>query len=215
MQWPFTSHSSRGAPLRQQRSHSHTQLIVATGKARGPWVSEVLPRLGSSLPGVFLQGLLIADADGATLYNRCVCVRVTCCCQGQCWACCSAHTLRCTVQVPARCRCPALHPAGGSARHDADRLLQRQDLLCRHRRPHKQVSACAREAGLMPKRCGTLVPLLTARPLVQRIAPLLTVWTSLHFTPHTRLLWYKEPTPEPVGDLESHLLGRVEVCVRR
>jgi hypothetical protein len=26
-----------------------------------------------------------------------------------------------------------------------------------------------------------------------------------------RLLWYKEPTPEPVGDLESHLLGRVVI----
>jgi hypothetical protein len=26
-----------------------------------------------------------------------------------------------------------------------------------------------------------------------------------------RLLWYKEPTPEAVGDLASHLLGRVEV----
>lgn len=26
-----------------------------------------------------------------------------------------------------------------------------------------------------------------------------------------RLLWYKEPTPEAVGDLESYLLGRVEV----
>jgi hypothetical protein len=25
-----------------------------------------------------------------------------------------------------------------------------------------------------------------------------------------RLLWYKEPTPEPVGDLASHLLGKVE-----
>jgi hypothetical protein len=26
-----------------------------------------------------------------------------------------------------------------------------------------------------------------------------------------RLLWYKEPTPEPVGDLEAHLIGKVEV----
>lgn len=26
-----------------------------------------------------------------------------------------------------------------------------------------------------------------------------------------RLLWYKEPTPEAVGDLESYLLGRIEV----
>lgn len=46
------------------------QLIVATGKARGPWVPDVLPRLGSSLPGVFLQGLLIADRDGNILHSR-------------------------------------------------------------------------------------------------------------------------------------------------
>jgi hypothetical protein len=30
------------------------------------------------------------------------------------------------------------------------------------------------------------------------------------FIDFCRLLWYKEPTPEPVGDLERHLLGRVE-----
>lgn len=46
------------------------QLIVATGKARGPWVPEVLPRLGTTLPGVFLQGLLIADNDGNILHSR-------------------------------------------------------------------------------------------------------------------------------------------------
>lgn len=26
-----------------------------------------------------------------------------------------------------------------------------------------------------------------------------------------RLLWYKEPTPEPVGDMDAHLVGKVEV----
>jgi hypothetical protein len=52
------------------------QLIVATGKARGPWVPEVLPRLGSSLPGVFLQGLLIADKDGNILHSRWVLCKV-------------------------------------------------------------------------------------------------------------------------------------------
>jgi hypothetical protein len=44
--------------------------VVATGKARGPWVRDVLPRIGSSMPGVFLQGLLIYDADGNKLYSR-------------------------------------------------------------------------------------------------------------------------------------------------
>lgn len=31
----------------------------------------------------------------------------------------------------------------------------------------------------------------------------------LSFIPCCRLLWYKEPTPEAVGDLESHLLGSI------
>lgn len=31
------------------------QLIVATGKARGPWTPDVLPQLGAPMPGVFLQ----------------------------------------------------------------------------------------------------------------------------------------------------------------
>eukprot|EP00878_Enallax_costatus_P009421 GHUV01009846.1.p1 GENE.GHUV01009846.1~~GHUV01009846.1.p1 ORF type:complete len:311 (+),score=53.37 GHUV01009846.1:194-1126(+) len=78
----------------RQAADAGVPLVVATGKARGPWVPDVLPRLGLELPGVFLQGLLIADKDGNIL--------------------------------------------------------------------------------------------------------------------HSRLLWYKEPTPEPVGDLESHLLGRIE-----
>ncbi|GBF87560.1 haloacid dehalogenase-like hydrolase [Raphidocelis subcapitata] len=47
-------------------------LIVATGKARGPWAPEVLPRLGAPMPGVFLQGLLITDAQGRTMLSRCL-----------------------------------------------------------------------------------------------------------------------------------------------
>jgi hypothetical protein len=34
-------------------------------------VPEVLPRLGLTLPGVFLQGLLITDAQGNVLHSRC------------------------------------------------------------------------------------------------------------------------------------------------
>lgn len=58
-------------------------LIVATGKARGPWADAVLPRLQAAsagtttagrlpppMPGVFLQGLLVADAEGRTLWSR-------------------------------------------------------------------------------------------------------------------------------------------------
>jgi hypothetical protein len=35
-------------------------------------VPEVVPRLGLTLPGVFLQGLLITDAQGNVLHSRCV-----------------------------------------------------------------------------------------------------------------------------------------------
>jgi Cof subfamily protein (haloacid dehalogenase superfamily) len=42
-------------------------LIVATGKALGPWRHDVLPQLPASkhLPGVFLQGLLVTTSDGS------------------------------------------------------------------------------------------------------------------------------------------------------
>lgn len=43
--------------------------MVATGKARGPWTQEVLPAL-PALPGVYLQGLLIHDADGTVLFEQ-------------------------------------------------------------------------------------------------------------------------------------------------
>lgn len=49
---------------------THMQLVVATGKARGPWAFEVLPRLELDTPGVFLQGLLVYDADGVRLYEQ-------------------------------------------------------------------------------------------------------------------------------------------------
>lgn len=44
--------------------------IVATGKAYGPWAREVLPRMGGSLPGVFLQGLMVCGRNGEVLYCR-------------------------------------------------------------------------------------------------------------------------------------------------
>eukprot|EP00850_Spirogloea_muscicola_P001714 SM000006S19479 [mRNA] locus=s6:988371:991011:+ [translate_table: standard] len=46
------------------------QVVIATGKTRGPWVTSVLPRLGISTPGVYLQGLLIYNADGSIAYER-------------------------------------------------------------------------------------------------------------------------------------------------
>ncbi|KAF8061109.1 TOC34 [Scenedesmus sp. PABB004] len=112
-------------------------LIVATGKARGPWVPSVLPRLGSSsrLPGVFLQGLLIADADG--------------------------------------------------------NVLRSQTL------PDDVVESCI---AIAAERRVTLAAYCHDRIFVAT--------TDEHTD---RLLFYAEPTPEPVGDLAAHLLGAREV----
>ncbi|KAK3272176.1 hypothetical protein CYMTET_19512 [Cymbomonas tetramitiformis] len=41
-----------------------TPVVVATGKTRGPWAADILPRLGDPMPGLFLQGLVIYDAKG-------------------------------------------------------------------------------------------------------------------------------------------------------
>jgi Cof subfamily protein (haloacid dehalogenase superfamily) len=45
--------------------------VLATGKALGPWLAELLPRLPTPRqPGVFLQGLLVTDAAGAPVLAR-------------------------------------------------------------------------------------------------------------------------------------------------
>lgn len=54
----------------QQSAQLGVPVVVATGKARGPWIHDVLPRLGHELPGVFLQGLLVSDPGGTPLYCR-------------------------------------------------------------------------------------------------------------------------------------------------
>lgn len=118
----------------KQAAAAGVPLIVATGKARGPWVPEVLPRLGLTLPGVFLQGLLITDAQGNVLHSRCL--------------------------------------------------------------PDDVVDSCIQLAA---QHDITLTAYCSDRIFCKAIDE------------HTnRLLWYKEPTPEPVGDLATHLLGSVE-----
>eukprot|EP00878_Enallax_costatus_P001202 GHUV01001344.1.p1 GENE.GHUV01001344.1~~GHUV01001344.1.p1 ORF type:complete len:351 (+),score=61.77 GHUV01001344.1:194-1246(+) len=118
----------------RQAADAGVPLVVATGKARGPWVPDVLPRLGLELPGVFLQGLLIADKDGNILHSRCLPDDVVLSC----------------IQL--------------AAKHDITLTAYCSDrIFCKEIDEHTN-----------------------------------------------RLLWYKEPTPEPVGDLESHLLGRIE-----
>lgn len=51
----------------------HTSTVTPAapaGKARGPWIHEVLPRLQLDTPGVFLQGLLVYSHDGRLLHGR-------------------------------------------------------------------------------------------------------------------------------------------------
>ncbi|PRW57026.1 haloacid dehalogenase-like hydrolase [Chlorella sorokiniana] len=45
-------------------------IVVATGKALGPWTADVLPHLGSSLPQIYLQGLLINCHREGVLYQQ-------------------------------------------------------------------------------------------------------------------------------------------------
>lgn len=45
-------------------------VCIATGKARGPWCKKVLPKLGTPMPGVYMQGLLIYNADGSIMHEE-------------------------------------------------------------------------------------------------------------------------------------------------
>ncbi|KAF6261871.1 HAD-like domain-containing protein, partial [Scenedesmus sp. NREL 46B-D3] len=136
----------------KQAADAGVPLIVATGKARGPWVHQVLPRLGLALPGVFLQGLLIADAQGNVLHSRCLPDDVVASC----------------IQL--------------AAQHDITLTAYCNDrIFCKATDEHTNRRAAAQRRSRGAPRLGA-------------------AW----------LLWYKEPTPEPVGDLASHLLGSVE-----
>eukprot|EP00191_Tetraselmis_sp_GSL018_P020337 CAMPEP_0177592368 /NCGR_PEP_ID=MMETSP0419_2-20121207/8520_1 /TAXON_ID=582737 /ORGANISM="Tetraselmis sp., Strain GSL018" /LENGTH=354 /DNA_ID=CAMNT_0019083225 /DNA_START=24 /DNA_END=1085 /DNA_ORIENTATION=- len=118
----------------RKASEAGVPLVVATGKARGPWTEAVLPQLGEPTPGVYLQGCLIYDEQGKLLYSRDL---------------------------------------------EAD--------ICR------DVVAFARREGL------TLTAYCGERILCEEVND-----------QTDRLLFYKEPTPEGVGPLES-ILGEVPV----
>lgn len=45
-------------------------LVVATGKAIGPWTHRILPRLATTMPQIFLQGLLIRDDQEGIILSR-------------------------------------------------------------------------------------------------------------------------------------------------
>nr|ADF43173.1 HDH1m [Chlamydomonas reinhardtii] len=106
-------------------------LVIATGKARGPWTADVLLGLQLDTPGVFMQGLIVYDDQGRVLHERRLCEDVARDC----------ITLAADVGVTLTAYC-------------GDRIL------------------CAA--------------------------------TDVHTD---RLLFYKEPPPEPVGDLAAALGG--------
>ncbi|KAH7622674.1 putative Endoribonuclease YBEY, chloroplastic [Nannochloris sp. 'desiccata'] len=45
-------------------------LVVATGKALGPWTDRILPRLDTRMPQIFIQGLLVRDYEEGIIYQR-------------------------------------------------------------------------------------------------------------------------------------------------
>ena len=45
-------------------------LIIATGKAIGPWTHRILPRLATRMPQIFIQGLLIRDYEEGIIWQR-------------------------------------------------------------------------------------------------------------------------------------------------
>jgi Cof subfamily protein (haloacid dehalogenase superfamily) len=54
------------------------QVLLATGKARGPWYELIKGRIGAGKPGVFLQGLAVYDGDGELIYQRTLEIDVIC-----------------------------------------------------------------------------------------------------------------------------------------
>ena len=47
-------------------------LVLATGKAIGPWAHTILPQLDTRMPQIFIQGLLIRDYEQGIIYQRCL-----------------------------------------------------------------------------------------------------------------------------------------------
>lgn len=63
------------AAVRASELEARVPLLLATGKAPGaPWIDKLLSSEGGlgteQRPGVFMQGLFVADADGKVLYSR-------------------------------------------------------------------------------------------------------------------------------------------------
>lgn len=56
--------------IRRAEKEKNVPLMIATGKACGPWTEKVLPALASPMPQIFLQGLFIRDALGNVMYSN-------------------------------------------------------------------------------------------------------------------------------------------------
>ena len=113
------------------------QTVIATGKARGPWVQEVLPAL-PAMPGVYLQGLRIHAADGSVMFEQVLEANVV----ELCIAFAKAHQLTLTAYCGDRILCEATD-------EHTDRLLFYKEPspegACRHtlRRHGVLMPACA------------------------------------------------------------------------
>jgi len=56
--------------VRRAEEEKNVPLMIATGKACGPWTEKILPSLASPMPQIFLQGLFIRDAQGQVMYSN-------------------------------------------------------------------------------------------------------------------------------------------------
>lgn len=56
--------------IRRAEQERGVSLMIATGKAVGPWTTTILPALASPMPQIFLQGLYIRDALGHVMYSQ-------------------------------------------------------------------------------------------------------------------------------------------------
>lgn len=56
--------------IRRAEEEKGVPLMIATGKACGPWTEKTLPCLKSPMPQIFLQGLFIRGVDGNVMYSN-------------------------------------------------------------------------------------------------------------------------------------------------
>ncbi len=172
-------------------------LIVATGKARGPWTPDVLPRLGAPMPGVFLQ---VRGWQLARPLQR-TCARIS-----------TRPSPRSVCWQP---------PSNDEKPHPLPPLLPGQN---NNDKRQKGLLICDAQGRTMRSRCLEEDVLLDCIRAARAFGVALTCYSDDAILcgatdEHTdRLLFYKEPTPEAVGDLERVVgkrpVQKVRACLR-